>query len=301
MAVRRLEPDDQAAGLRRLLGERNACRPIGLFGPDPVLNASAAAGLAFALAARGARVCLIDEAPAPLNALGQLGLTPDHDLADVTRAGFSFDDVLVPTPDGPSLLRADRGLASAAETDDRRWSRLAEDFAAGEWEWLILSAPADERPSLALAAPRRILVLPAVKARLTEAYALLKAAHIKQPDATWQALFMNADDETRTEQLMAALNETVHQFLGIDITLLGVTPNDAKLDAAARAMRPLQEIAPAAPAALAFRQQAERLHDDPAAGMNARTFWQRMGLFGRLNKPAAPAPVRHSPSRRAYG
>jgi len=60
MAVRRLEPDDQAAGLRRLLGERNACRPIGLFGPDPVLNASAAAGLAFALAARGARVCLID-------------------------------------------------------------------------------------------------------------------------------------------------------------------------------------------------------------------------------------------------
>lgn len=300
MAARRLEPDDQASGLRRLLGERNACRPVGLLGPDAMLNATAAAGLAFALSARGARVCLIDEAPAPRNALGLLGLTPSHDLTDVTHAGLRFEDALVAMPDGPSLLRADRGLNCAAETDDRRWNRLAEDFAAGEWEWLILAASADERPSLALAAPQRVLVLPAVKARLTEAYALLKAAHIKQPDATWQALFMNADDDTRTEQLMVALNKTVRQFLGIEIGLLGATPKDAKLDSAVRSMRPLQEVSPAAPAALAFRQQAERLHDYPAAGMDARTFWQRMGLFGRLNKPAAPAP-QHQPPRRAYG
>lgn len=298
----RLEPDDQAAGLRRLLGERHSFRPLGLFGPDADLNAGAAAGLAFALALRGGNVCLIDEAPGPRNVAGQLGLTPRHGLADLVHNRIRLDDVLTALPDGPRLLRAEQGLAQVADADDRDWSRLADDFATGDWEWLLLAAPADERPSLALAAAARILVLPAEKIRLTEAYAVLKAAHHKQPDAAWQVLFMNADDDGRTEQLMAALNETCRRFLGIDLDLLGAIPKDAKLDIATRSMRPIHQVSATAPAAAAFRHLADRLHDAiPPSDLDAKVFWQRLGLFSRLNRPPRQQTTRHVQYGRAYG
>lgn len=299
--MRRLEPDDQAAGLRRLLGEQNTLRPVGLIGPDAQLNAAASAGLAHALAARGASVGLIDEAPAPHNVAGQHGLTPPLGLANLAVGSHGFDDSLVNLPDGLRLLRAELGLARAAEADDRHWSRLADDFASLGWDWLLLAAPTDERPSLALAAPRRILVLPATKSRLTEAYALLKAAHHRQPDALWLALFMNAADD-RAEQLMAALNQTARRFLGIDIAPLGAVPKDSHLDMAIRSMRPLHRTAPGAPATLAFRQMAERLNDESTgAGIDARVFWQRLGLFSRLNRPLRTQAPKRQPQGRAYG
>lgn len=301
----RLEPDDQASGLRRLLGDQNSFHSLALFGPDPGLNASAAAGLGYALSLRGSRVCLIDEAPAPHNVAGQLGLTPRYGLADVAHGSRGIDEALSALQEGPQLLRAEQGLARAAEADDRLWNRLADDFAAGGWEWLLLVAPADARPCLALTASRRILVLPAAKSRLTEAYVTLKAAHQKQPDAIWQALFMDAADDDRSEQLMTALNETSQRFLGLEIGLLGAVPRDAKLDMAVRSMRPLHQVSPSAPAALAFRQLAGRLHDDSpsisASGMDAKVFWQRMGLFSRMNRPPRPQTTRHVQHGRAYG
>jgi flagellar biosynthesis protein FlhG len=302
--VRRPEPDDQAAGLRRLLGEQNAFRAVGLIGPDAELNACAAAGLAFALAHQGGRVCILDEAPGPRNVAGQLGLTPRHGLADAARGEIHLEDALVGLDDGLSLLRAERGLSDAAESDDRLWSRLSDDFAAGAWEWLVLNTPEDERPSLALAAPLRLLVLPAVKARLTEAYAVLKAAHRRQPDVRWLALFMHADDDQRTGQLMTTLNETTRRFLGLEIALLGAVPRDAKLDIALRSMRPVHEVSPAAPAATAFRHLAGVLRGTPAdftTGMDAKVFWQRLGLFGRLNRQPRQPSTRHVQHGRAYG
>jgi flagellar biosynthesis protein FlhG len=302
MVRRLLEPDDQAAGLRRLLGDQDSFRALGLFGPDADLNAAAAAGLGYALTLRGGQVCLIDEAPGPRNVAGQLGLSPSHGLAEVARGALALDEALAPLPEGPRLLRAEQGLARVAEADDRYWNRLADDFAAGDWQWLLLAAPADERPSLALAAPRRILVLPAAKARLTEAYAVLKAAHQRQPDAAWLALFMNAGDEYRSEPLMAALNDTTRRFLGIEVGLLGTLAKDAQLDMAARSMRPIHQVAPSGPAALAFRQMAEQLHAVlPGAGMDARVFWQRLGLFARMNRIPRHQSARHVQHGRAYG
>ena len=301
--MRRAEPDDQAAGLRRLLGKQNTFRPAGLFGPDAGLNAAAAAGIGCALSLRGGKICLLDEAPGPHNVAGQLGLTPRYGLADVARGDQTLADALIAIPDGPYLLRAEQGLARVSQADDRLWSRLADHFAAGSWEWLLLAAPADERASLGLAAPLRILVLPAAKSRLTEAYAVLKAAHHKQSDAVWLALFMNAADDERTEQLMAALNETTQRFLGIEIGLLGAVPKDAKLDLAIRSMRPIHQVSPSAPAAMAFRQVAERLHEDrrvPDAGMNAKVFWQRLGLFSRLNNQPRHQTTRNVQHGRAY-
>lgn len=301
-SVSRPEPDDQASGLRRLLGDRPAFQPLGLIGPDDDLNASATAGLACALSQRGSRTCVIDELPAPGTVATQLGLTPRHSLDAAALGRHWLEDALIGLPEGPGLLRAERPMAGIAESDDQHWNRLGEEFSDAAWTWLLLAAPSDDRPSLALAAPWRLLVLPAAKSRLAEAYAVAKAAHRRQPDARWLALFMNAPDTARAESLMTALDETARRFLGLDIAYLGVIPKDDALDLATRAMQPLHQVAPSAPATLAFRQLADRLPTDPVdRRLDARSFWQRLGLFARHNRlPRYPEP-KHVQHGRVFG
>lgn len=300
--MRRHEPDDQAAGLRRLLGGGPRLSTASLFGPDPSLNAQACANLTFALSQRGGKVCLIDEAPGPQNCFTQFGLGIGHNLADALQRRVAIDDVLVPFSDDLQLLPAHKGLTLAAESDERAWNRLGSDLAQREWAWFMLAAPADDQASLALAAPLRILVLPPQRARLTEAYAVLKAVHNRQPDAHWLALCMQAEMET-AEQNVAALNETAQRFLGVEIGLLGAVPRDAQMDRAARSMRLVLEASPTAPAAQALRQIAEQLDDHavPTAWQTDVTaFWQRLGLIGRLNRPDG-RPKYPAHQGRAYG
>lgn len=298
----RHEASDQAAGLRRLLGDRNSLRALGIFGPDADLNAIAGANLGLALSQRGDRVCLIDEAPAPYNATSQYGLSPSHDLNDALQGVLSLDEVLTGAPDGPRLLKAERGFRHTAATDERTWNRIGGDFARHAWDWLLLAAPADDQSSLAMAAPLRLLVLPAIKTRLTEAYVILKAAQRKQPDGRWLALFMNTSDGDKVSQLMSALNATARQFIGIELEPFGTVPRDNQLDLAARALRPVLERSPASPAAEAIRRLTARLRDetDRAARIDAKLFWQHLGLFSRLNQSTQHTKrnVQHS---RAYG
>jgi len=300
--VLRHEANDQAAGLRRLLGNRNSLRPLGIFGPDADLNAIAAANLGLALSQHSDRVGLIDEAHAPYNATNLCALSPNHDLSDVLHGVLSLDEALTGAPDGPWLLKAECGFRHAAATDEQTWNRIGGDFAHHAWDWLLLAAPADEHPSLALAAPLRLLILPTVKARLTEAYVILKAAQRKQPDGRWLALFMNANDDAKVSQLMAALNATARQFLGIELEPLTAIPKDDRLDPAARALRPLLERSPASPSTEAIRRLTARLRDetDWATGIDAELFWQRMGLFSRLNQPTQYSK-QHAQHSRAYG
>jgi flagellar biosynthesis protein FlhG len=300
--VQRHEPNDQAAGLRRLLGGSGHLRALAIFGPDAELNAIASANLAFALSQRGDKICLIDEAPAPHNAASYCGPGHGHGLADVVHGSMSLDEALTHAYDGLFTLKAEQGFSLAAETDDRIWSRIGEDFSRRDWDWALLAAASDESPSLALAAPLRLLVLPAVKNRLTEAYVVLKAVHHKQPDARWLTLFMNATDHDKVGQLMSALNETAHQFLGVEPDLLGAIPKDDKLDQAVNALRPVLIQSPSAPAAQAMRHMAERLHAEPVLDtrLDAKVFWQRMGLLSRMHQPSRH-PKRHAQHGRAYG
>ena len=300
--MRLVDGDDQAAGLRRLLGDRGALRTLGVFGLDATLNAMVCANLAFTLASRAAGVCVFDEAAGPRNVAGQFGLAPRYGLADVLQGRLGLDQAMLTTPSGIGLLRVERGMRSAAETDERVWAGLADDFARTDWAWLLLGSATDPRGGFALTAQRRLLVLPASRSRLTDSYAIIKSVQQEQPEGYWQVVIANVVDHGRAALLADTLADTARRFLGVDIGMLGLIPRDASLDMAARTMRQVLDVAPTSPAANAFRDIAETMHGWPTlvAGMDARAFWQRMGLYGRLRgvPPPHQSLSRHG---RAYG
>jgi flagellar biosynthesis protein FlhG len=289
---------DQATGLRRLLGEQELFYSVGIFGPDPELNAAATASLACALARRGNPACVIDELPGPRNVAGHLGLGSERGFREVARDGLALTDVLMTSPAGVQVLAASDGVGLAAAMAEAAWRRLGEELRAIASEWLLLTAAPGDQASLALACPLRLLVLPAEKKRLPEAYAELKAAHQRQPDGRWRVLVMNVGNAEQARQRLAALNDTARRFLGIEVALAGFVPKDEKIDMAVRSMRPLLEWSPAAPAAQAFRSLAEAMPTwaaGPAMGLDL--FWQRLGLFSRM----AAEPGQGTNSQIRYG
>lgn len=296
------ELQDQATGLRHLFGEQEQLRTLAIFGPDATLNAAAAASLAYALSRRGGRVCVIDEAPPPHNLTSQFGLTPRHNFGDIARRGILLPDALTAGPGDIRVLSAARGFDWAAEINERAWSKLGESFSRLKCEWLLLTAPVIDTPSLALAANQRLLILPAVKNRLTEAYATLKAAHQRQPDGQWQTLVMNTSSEEKALQMAIALQETSAHFLDIEPLPFGAIPEDEKLEQATRAMRPLLEMSPNSPASLAFRNLAESMQAWKWNRTDSETFWRRMGLLSRLAvAPKSPMIMQELRHGRIYG
>jgi flagellar biosynthesis protein FlhG len=297
------ESVDQATGLRRLFGEQETFFGVGIFGPDAEFNAAAAASLAYALGRRGSQVCVLDELEAPRNVAGYLGIGANADIGHVARGALNLADAMAMGPAGVRVLNARGGAAAVATMPDTAWRKLGEALHKLAPEWMLVTAAEGNGPSLALACPRRLLVLPADKSRLPEAYAVLKAAHQYQPDGNWRVLVMNARSDEQAEQLMAALVDTASRFLDVDLDYAGAVPRDEKIHAAARSLRALLEMSPEAPAARAFRGLAEAMPGWAWGGMamGLDVFWQRLGLFSRMSAELGRGTVKAMQHGRAYG
>lgn len=293
---------DQASGLRRLLGGAKGLRAVGVFGGDPELNALATANLASAMAQRGGQVCIFDESSAP-RLMGQFGLTPEFGLRDILAGACPLEKALCDGPSGIRLLACEQAAAAIAAGPSHAWSNLTGRLSETDIDWLFLAAPHDDRPSLAYAAPLRILVVPGSKQRLTEAYALLKSVHRRQPEGRWWFLLMNLAEPERGAPMTQAITETSRRFLEVQPGFLGGIPRDDKLEQSRRAMRPVLDFAPGSPAAAAIRGAAETLAQaaPPLTGKGIPDFWSRMGLIGRDLAPRAGIKALDRAHGRHYG
>lgn len=276
-------PLDQASGLRQLLGGDSGLRAVGVFGSSAALNAEAVANLATAMAQRGSAAWVFDETAAQESVARNFGLAPTLGLGQWLRGTCRLDSALVESVDGVRLLACTQGAGKLADTSPESWANLAGELSDAAIDWLFLAAPADGQPSLAYAAPLRILVVQGSKNHLTEAYALLKSVHRQQPEGRWWILFSHLAEPERATLMMQAITETSRRFLEVEPGYLGVIAQDGKLELAARAMRPILDYAPASRAAGAFRNAAQTLAQaiQPITGSGIRDFWLRMGLISR--------------------
>lgn len=291
---------DQAAGLRRLLGQAPDLQAVGLFGADAVLTARTAAALADGLARRGAHLWLLDEPPPPSNAATQFGLHPPPALEQLA-AGLSDPGDELPGSDGAArVLALAGGTRALARLDESAWPTLAAGLEAlpNRPEWLLIHADSSGgAPSIALMAETRILITQARKSALTDAYGLLKQAEQSRPARQWLVLLVNVSDPQAAQRAFDGLADTARRFLGARLQWLGLVPQDNHLESAARRMRPLLEYAPRSAAAAAFRALAgEVLGQMGEKTFQWHDFWQKMWLFSRstVHMPRPPAPLPRS-------
>jgi hypothetical protein len=282
--MRLAEPHDQASGLRRLFTAGAGFRSVGLMGPDPRACARACLMLARALARRGDRVLVLDEAAAPHNVGGQLGLAPRRDIADLPRLGLEAAER--PAGEEIALLPARAGLTFLSALDEHDLADLTDSLIPQAPEWMLFNA-GDDGGDLAATAELRILVLPLSRARLADAYAVLKAAHTAREQGVWLVL-AEADDPASARALHDALARTAQRFLGLEPHYLGC------LGAPAVRRGAEDEIA------LDLAETLAGMPLEPGADF-ART-WQRMWLYSRTRaaRPHKDNKAKHGNHGRAH-
>jgi flagellar biosynthesis protein FlhG len=270
--------DDQAAALRRLMASLEATaaridpavRTVEVAAPEPdapreahaIAIASGKGGvgktnicvnLAVAMAARGARVVLLDADLGLANADVLCGVRVHGHLGHVLAGSRTIDEITVETPGGFRLIPGAAGIASLADASEHSVDALMERVGGidqGADVLLIDCGAGIGRTVLSFlaAADRCLVVTTPEPTAITDAYALIKVAvgsgaatnqRLPMIDAARLGIVVNMADDAR--EAMAAQERIAgvcERFLGIRPLLAGWAPRDEAVHRAVRARAP---------------------------------------------------------------
>ena len=281
---------DQAEGLRRLQVSDGVRIVTVAGGRTGVGKTSAVVNLAMALAKNGKHVLVLDENPRHNNVNANLGLKARYDLLHVINRDKTLEQVIVPGPEGVSILTAMRGVHSLARLnrDDQEWlirsfGRLPKpvdvvlvDTAAGSASHVL---------SLSLAAQQVLVVLSAAASSITDAYTLIKIMSQEYAKRHFLVLVNNVRSEPEARAIFENISQVAQRHLSVALDLIGCIPADEKLRRSTQLCRPVVEAFPGSVSAAGFRKMADHLLRCPCPGDyggGVENFMQRLIRSSRL-------------------
>ncbi len=292
----------QADTLEKIMSKKQAPVPLGPEGleslgrntsPPKVICITSGKGgvgktnisvnLAFALAAKGKKVLILDADLNLANVDILLGLTPKYNLHHVLTGEKTLPEILVQGPGGIFILPASSGVMELADlTEDQKIYFLSEMESLGDKiDYLIIDTAAGINNNVIyfnLAAQERVIVLTPEPTSLTDAYALIKVLSTRHDVKKFRILINLADSEKEALGVFRKLSLVADRFLeSLSLDFLGFIPADKKLPAAVRAQRLVSEIYPEAQSSRSFNKLSEQLIKEKKQGVtdgNIKFFWR---------------------------
>ena len=217
---------DQAAGLRRLFGERLPRVIAFVAGREACGRTTLLVQTAAALARVGHGVVIIDENPGPNNVFSAFRKSSRHDLLDLVQGVRSAQQVMQPLaplvwavaasrladelldPDALSLACLDAGL------------RQVQQGAA----FVLIDCAATrggQVSALALTARHLAVVVAAQGSAITHAYALIKRLARERGRDDFQVVVTRARSDQEAQAIFDNLKRTAREHLGVRLDYLG--------------------------------------------------------------------------------
>ena len=240
---------------QQVLSSRETYKIAVASGKGGVGKTAIAIALAHCFADLGRKTLLFDADLGLANIDIQLGIMPQHHLAEAIRGQCRLKDCVVRAPQGAfDTIVGKSGSASFADLAQPSLQKLVEDLLllARDYQTLIvdLGAGIDRTVRwLTVASDETLLVVNDEPTSLTDAYALVKIILRRQPEARLSVVVNMAETERRAEQAFESLQRTCRNFLNYDLRLKGIVRRDLNLVQAIRNREPLLTFAPHAPAA----------------------------------------------------
>ena len=285
-------PDDQAAGLRRLVAERGLpplpgrlhCVAIGS-GKGGVGKTALTVNLGYCLARMNRRVLILDADLGLANVDIQMGLEPTRTLQDVVFSNCALEDAIVHVPNGPDVLPSSSGTPEMADMGNARRQMLADELLrfAATYDFLLIDTGAGIGKGVTTflaSAPEVLVVVANEPTSIMDAYSLIKVLHRATPCPRIRIIANMVRSLEEGERLAERLQGITQRFLGLDLPLAGAIPFDQSLRDAIRTRRPLINLAPNCAAIQCVEEIARSLIADRRAARldGAPT----VNLFSRL-------------------
>ena len=187
--------------------------------------------IAVALHRTGRRVAVVDCDFGLANAHLLFGVTPQFTMRHLLDAALPIEQVVTPTPYGPSLVAGGSGISSLAELDAHHMAVIARSmkWLCANFDVVLLDCAAGLAPQsllMALSATHVVVVTNPEIAALTDAYALIKCMG-RQPGCPTMHLAVNrVADPGLGEATYDRLAEVSRRFAGCPIHYAGAVPED---------------------------------------------------------------------------
>ena len=280
---------DQAAGLRRLLGQSGFQVITVMSGQQGAGKTAATANLAVALARSGRDVLIIDQSPHGRGASAALGLTPRLDVTDVIEGRCTLDALILTGTDNVQVLPIGGGFNRLGRLSERDQEWLAQSFNRLQCGVDVVLVDMEEATDpdalpLGLAASEIMVVLPPGNAAITQAYTLVKRLAQNFGKRQFRLLLNRMESPEQAQAVAHNFAHTAEQYLNVSVDYLGYIPLDERLSRANRLRTSVVDAFPVAQSTSQFRKLAEGLlhWPQPSSLGNVGGFMQRVIQGGRL-------------------
>lgn len=296
MNVQSYVPEDQASRLRTL-AQPTDHRPAPVTasqhtrvlavasGKGGVGKTNLAVNLGLAMAEGGKRVWLLDADMGLANVDVVMGLQPRYTLGHVLSGEKRLDEIIVTGPWGLRIIPGASGLANVADLPLPAQDRLLRQVVIldDQPDVLLLDTGAGIGANVLRflqAAQEIIIVVTPEPTAITDAYALVKVLGHTSTSAKLNLVVNWARNQGEAEITARKLAGVIHQFLKVDVNVLGSLPDDKHLAHAVRQQKPVLLAYPHSPYAAHLRRLGQQLGAHPPATTGTpstlRNFFQRL-------------------------
>jgi len=280
---------DQAAGLRRLLGQTGFQVITVMSGQQGAGKTAATVNLAVALARSGRDVLIIDQDRHGRGACAALGLTPRFDVSDVLEGRCTLEALILNGPDNVQVLPIGGGFNRLGRLSERDQEWLAQSFNSLQCGVDVVLVDMEEATDpdalpLGLAASDIMVVLPPGNAAITQGYTLVKRLAHNFGKRRFRLLLNRMTSPEEAQAVAHNFAYTAERYLGVSIDYLGYIPMDERLTRAGDMRTSVVEAFPVAQSTSQFRKLADGLlrWPQPSSLGSVGGFMQRVIQGGRL-------------------
>ncbi len=280
---------DQAAGLRRLLGQTGFQVITVMSGQQGAGKTAATANLAVALGRSGRDVLIIDQDQHGRGTCAALGLTPRFDVSDVIEGRCTLDALMLNGPDNVQVLPIGGGFNRLGRLSEQDQEWLAQSFNRLQCGVDVVLVDMEEATDpdalpLGLAASEIMVVLPPGSTAITQGYTLVKRLAHNFGKRQFRLLLNRMESPEQAQAVAHNFSQTAERYLGVSVDYLGYIPLDDRLTRAGHLHTSVVDAFPVAQSTSQFRKLADgllRWPSPPSLG-SVGGFMQRVIQGGRL-------------------
>ena len=257
-------------------------------GKGGVGKTSISLNLSLALAAAGYRVCLFDADLGLANVNILTGLFPENGLAEVMEGKCDLADIMIRDYNGIDIIPGSSGVEKLADLSRSQASELVRAFLdLAAYDYFILDTSAGisaQVLAFCRSSQEMVLVATPEPTSLTDAYSLLKVLSRERPVPNVRVVINQVQTAAAAKQAYGKLKRTVHRFLKMPISPLGIVARDPNVPIAVVSQIPFFLLFPDTPAARCIRSVALKLAKDFSrdADVPVEAFWdQCLALLSR--------------------